>query len=213
MSGTDRPGERLKVLGLTGSIGMGKSTAAGFFRDAGVPVFDADATVRALQAPGGAALPAVEAAFPGVVVDGVLDRAALSRRVFADDAARRKLESILHPMVGEARARFFEDAARAHAPLVVLDVPLLFETGGDGACDRVAVVSAPLDVQRDRVMARPGMTEAVFEQVLATQMPDRDKRARADYVIRTGDGFAPTRRKVNAIIADMSGEKDGSPHA
>jgi dephospho-CoA kinase len=174
----------MKIIGLTGGIGMGKSHAAAAFRRAGVPVFDADAAVHALQGRGGRALPAIGAAFPGVVRDGVLDRGALRARVLADGAALRVLEGVMHPLVRRAQARFL---ARARgAPVVVLDVPLLFETGGDERVDHVVVVSAPAAVQRARVRARRRMSEAEIERVIALQMPDAEKRARADTVIRTG---------------------------
>lgn len=187
------------VLGLTGSIGMGKSTVAAMFRRLRVPVFDADAAVHALQAPGGAALPAIEAAFPGTVVAGVLDRAALGARVFGDDAALRTLEGIVHPRVAAARAGFLRRHRRA--ALVVLDIPLLFEGGGADACDLVAVVSAPADVQRARVLARPGMTEAKLAAILAAQMPDAEKRARAEFVIDTSQGLSAARAQVDSVLA------------
>lgn len=190
-------GRRPFLLGLTGSIGMGKSTVAAMFAAERVPVFDADATVRALQEPGGAALVAIEALFPGTTGPDGLDRAALGARVFGDRAALRRLEAVMHPMVGRVRARFMKRHARAR--LLVLDVPLLFETGGDRACDSVAVVSAPARVQRARVLARPGMTLAKFAAILAQQMPDSHKRARADLLILTGRGQRVTRARVRAI--------------
>ncbi len=199
--------DRPRILGLTGSIGMGKSTVAAMFRDSGVPVFDADAVVHALQGPGGALLPAIEAAFPGTTgVDGV-DRPALRAAIFGDDARRRRLESIVHPAVAAERRAFL--AAHAAAALVVLDVPLLFETGGDAACDAVAVVSAPAAVQRARVLARPGMTEAVFAAIRATQLPDAEKRARATHVIDTGTALAATRGQVAALVACMGAGEGG----
>ena len=187
------------VLGLTGSIGMGKSTVAAMFAREGLPVFDADAAVRALQGPGGKALPAIEAAFPGVTGPAGLDRPALATRVFGDPAALRRLEAIMHPLVAATRARFLRRHARAR--VVVLDIPLLLETGGDRACDAVAVVSAPARVQRARVLARPGMSPAKFVAILAQQMSDAAKRARADYVIPTGRGRPLTRAAVRAIAA------------
>lgn len=187
------------VLGLTGSIGMGKSTVAAMFRRLRVPVFDADATVHALQAPGGAALAAIAAAFPGVVVAGVLDRPALGASVFGDTARLRTLEAIVHPLVAAARARFL--TRYRTRPLVVLDVPLLFERGGVEQCDLVAVVSAPADVQRARVLARSGMTPAKYDAILARQTPDAEKRARADIVIPTGGSIIATWRAVKAIVA------------
>jgi len=190
------------VLGLTGSIGMGKSTVATMFRRLRVPVFDADSIVHTMQAPGGAALPAIESAFPGVITGGVLDRAVLGTRVFGDDSALRTLEAIIHPLVGAARTRFLRRYRRR--PLVVLDVPLLFERGGADVCDAVAVVSAPADVQRTRVLARPGMTGDKLDAILARQMPDADKRARADVVIPTGGSLAATRRVVATLVSALT---------
>ncbi len=197
------------VLGLTGSIGMGKSTTAGMFRDAGVPVFDADAAVHALY--GGAAVPAIEAAFPGTTNHGTVDRELLRRRVLDDAAGLRRLEAIVHPMVRAQRAAFLLAAERQGARLAVLDIPLLFETGADGAVDAVAVVSAPEAVQKARVMARPGMTEARFSAILAQQVPDAEKRARARFVIDTGRGLEPARAEVRRIIATLS--EDGGAAA
>ena len=191
------------VLGLTGSIGMGKSAVAAMFARAGVPVFDADAEVRALQGPGGELAPAIEAGFPGSTgPQGVL-REALGAQVFADPAALARLEAIVHPVVGKLRAEFL--AAQADAPLVVLDIPLLLEKGGHAAVDRIAVVSAPPEVQRARVLARRGMTPEKFARILALQVPDAEKRARADYVIDTGASFEETEAAVLALIADLSG--------
>ncbi len=195
------------ILGLTGSIGMGKSTVAAMFRDAGVAVFDADATVHALQAPGGGLLPAIETAFPGTTSPAGLDRPALRQAIFGDDTARTRLEAIVHPAVATQRQAFL--AAHAAEPLVVLDVPLLFETGGDRACDRVAVVSADPAIQRARALSRPGMTPATFDAILATQMPDDDKRARADYVIDTGMPLDATRAQVVALIACLAVAEGG----
>lgn len=193
------------VIGLTGSIGMGKSTVAGMFRRLRVPVFDADATVHALQAPGGAALPAIEAAFPGTTSGEGLDRAKLGATVFGDAAALKRLEAIVHPMVGAAQATFL--ARYGRKPLVVLDIPLLFERGGSDKVDVVVVVSAPLAVQRARVLARPGMTPAKFEAILKQQLPDAEKRARADVVIPTGDGWHPTWRAVRALVTCLDESK------
>ncbi len=180
----------MKVVGLTGGIGMGKSFVAGVFRREGVAVFDADAAVHRLQARGGAALPAISRAFPGVVAwdegGGVLDRAALRAIVLGDAAARRRLEAIVHPLVRAAQRRFVAQARKAGRPMVVLDVPLLLETGGDAGVDSVVVVSAPPDVQRARVRARRRMSDAQVSAMIALQMPDAQKRARADYVVRTG---------------------------
>jgi dephospho-CoA kinase len=189
------------VLGLTGSIGMGKSAVAAMLRDAGVPVFDADAQVHRLQGPGGALLPAIEAAFPGVTGPQGVDRGALGALVFGDPAALARLEAIVHPAVADARAAFL--AAHVDAPLVVFDIPLLFEKGHEAGLDAVAVVSAPATVQRARVLARPGMTAEKFERILALQVPDADKRARADYVIDTGLPLAETARVVNDLVATL----------
>jgi dephospho-CoA kinase len=174
------------ILGLTGSIGMGKSTAAGMFRLLGIPVHDADATVHALLARGGAAVPAVEASFPGVVRAGAVERPLLGARVFGDRQALRRLEAILHPLVRQSSTAFLRQAARRQEPLVVLDIPLLFETGGERLCDAVVVVSAPVFLQRQRVLRRPGMTAARLEAIMAQQITDREKRRRADYVVNTG---------------------------
>lgn len=195
------------ILGLTGSIGMGKSTVAAMFRDLGVPVFDADAAVHALQGSGGALLPAIEGAFPGTTGPGGIDRAALRDRIFNDPAARQRLEAIVHPAVAAERHRFL--ARHADAPLVVLDVPLLFETGGDAACDAVAVVTAAPEVQRARVLARPAMTESAFAAILAAQLPDAEKRARATHLIHTDTTLAATRARVAALIACMGRHEGG----
>lgn len=192
------------LLGLTGSIGMGKSTVARFFRDEGVPVYDADAAVHALYADGGAAVGPVGAAFPSAIADGAVDRERLSRLVLNDADALKRLESIVHPLVGAAQMQFLEDARRAGAPVVVLDIPLLFEKGGEKRVDVVAVVSAPADVQRARVLARPGMTVEKFEAILAKQTPDPDKRARADFVIETGGSFDDTRAQVRAVLKALA---------
>ncbi|MDG5488657.1 dephospho-CoA kinase [Sphingomonas sp. BGYR3] len=201
MTSSRRPGPL--ILGLTGSIGMGKSTVAAMFRDQGVPVFDADAAVHVLQGPGGAILPAIEAAFPGTTGPGGVDRALLGATVFGNDDAMRRLEGIVHPAVAAERRAFL--AAHAHAPLVVLDIPLLFETGGESQVDLVAVVSAPAPVQRARVLARPGMTPEKFDAILSRQMPDAEKRVRADHLIPTGGTLAETSDAVRALIACLSG--------
>lgn len=193
------------VLGLTGSIGMGKSETARMFRRERVPVFDADATVHKLMARGGAAVAAIDAAFPGVIRDGTVDRVALGARVFKDPAALRHLESILHPRVRDAEMAFRHRAAMRRLPLVVIDVPLLFETAGEDRCDFVAVVSAPAHVQRARVLARPGMTRDRLADVLAKQMPDREKRRRADFVIQTGLGKRHALMTVRHIIRTLTG--------
>ena len=190
------------VLGLTGSIGMGKSTVATMFRDAGVPVFDADAEVRTLQGPRSPLLPPIEAAFPGSTgADGVF-REALGGQVFGNPAALARLEAIIHPAVGERRSLFLKQNRRA--PLVVFDIPLLFEKGGHSAVDLIAVVSAPAEVQRERVLARSGMTPQKFARILALQTPDAEKRALADYVIDTGTSLAETKREVTDLIARLA---------
>lgn len=186
------------ILGLTGSIGMGKSTVAGMLRDCGVPVFDADAEVRAMQAAGGSALPAIEAAFPGTTGPEGLDRMALGQAVFNDRDALARLEAIMHPRVRDAQAAFM--AGHVAEPIVALDVPLLFEKGGWKGVSATMVVSAPAEIQRARVLARPGMTPAKFEQILATQLPDAEKRARADFVVDTGTSLDDTRRAVRRIV-------------
>lgn len=188
------------ILGLTGSIGMGKSTTAAMFEAEGVPVYDSDAAVHALYAAGGAAVAPVEAAFPGVVVDGAIDRARLSARVVGNPEALAKLEAIVHPLVGAHRIGFFEKAQAEGRDIVVLDVPLLFETGGQKSVDKVVVVSAPPEVQRARVLARPEMTPEKFEAILARQLPDAEKRARADFVIDTGQGVEHARAQVRDLL-------------
>jgi dephospho-CoA kinase len=191
------------VVGLTGSIGMGKSTTAQMFVDEGVPVYDSDAAVHALYASGGAAVAPVQAAFPGVVVDGAIDRARLSAAVMGNSEALAVLESIVHPLVGAHRIGFFEAAQAQGADIVVLDIPLLYETGGEKKVDEVVVVSAPADVQRRRVLARPGMDPAKFEAILARQMPDAEKRALADFVIDTGQGLDAARDQVRDILTRL----------
>ncbi len=191
------------VLGLTGSIGMGKSTSAGFFRKAGVPVYDSDAAVHALYA--GRAAPLVEAAFPGVVVDGAVDRQRLGERVLGDGQALARLEAIVHPLVREEEKAFLDEARRNGAPLVVLDIPLLFETGAEARCDAVVVVSAPAEVQRARVLARPGMTVERFERIHVKQLPDAEKRRRADFVVDSSKGLDEAEAQVRDIIAAVAG--------
>jgi len=192
------------VLGLTGSIGMGKSETARMFRELGVPVYDADQAVHDLYDRGGAGVAPIEAAFPGTVVDGAVDREKLSKRVLNDEAVFRKLEEIIHPLVGEDQRKFMERVAAAAAPLVVLDIPLLFEGGGNRRCDAVAVVSAPADVQRERVLARPGMSEEKLKGILARQTPDAEKRERADYVIDTSRGLEDAARQVAEIVRALT---------
>jgi dephospho-CoA kinase len=204
-----RPGRRLRVIGLTGGIGMGKSTAAAAFRRAHVPVFDADATVHALQAPHGRALPAIAAAFPGTVHDGVLDRAALRRAVLdpatggASRTAMQRLEAIMHPLVREAETAFLSRARRAGARIAVLDIPLLLETGADSRVDIVLVVSAPSSVQVQRVRRRRAMTEEQMKAVFARQMPDKEKRRRADVVVRTGLSRHYAQRRLRRLMLDL----------
>jgi dephospho-CoA kinase len=187
------------LLGLTGSIGMGKSTVAAMIRAAGVPVFDADATVHRLQGPSGPLLPAIEAAFPGTTGAGGVDRGALGRAVFGDRAALRRLEAIVHPAVARARQDFVR-RHRAHR-IVVDDVPLLFETGGERRVDAIVVVSAPAWMQRRRVLARPGMSQARFAAILAHQVPDAEKRRRADFVIPTGLTRLGTQARISTLLA------------
>lgn len=186
------------VLGLTGSIGMGKSTTAKMFAEESVPVHDADATVHELYA--GKAAPLIEKAFPGSVRDGAVDRAELGKQVVGNPDAMKRLEAIVHPLVREAEMGFLEKARIEDCPLVLLDIPLLFETGGDGRVDYVVVVTAPPEVQRERVMARPGMTEERFEALLARQMPDAEKCRRADFLIDTSLGLEAARAKVRDIV-------------
>ena len=187
------------VLGLTGSIGMGKSTVAKMFAEEGVPVFDADAEVHRLQGPEGALVAAIEARFPGTTGSGGVDRGALAERVLGEPAALRALEALIHPAVARERQAFL--AGNAAAPLVVLDIPLLFEAGGAEQVDRIAVVSAPAEVQRERVLAREGMTAGKLDRILARQLPDAEKRERADFVIPTGGSLDETRRAVRRILA------------
>ena len=196
------------VLGLTGSIGMGKSATAGLFRQAGIPVHDSDAAVHRLYEADGAAARAIGAAFPGTLApDGAVDRRRLGARVLDDAEAMRRLEGLVHPLVAAESRAFL--AAHEDAPLVVLDIPLLFETGGEARCDAVLVVSAPEAVQRARVLARPGMSESAFQAILARQMPDGEKRARADFTIDTGLGFAHAKAEVARIVAELTGGQRG----
>lgn len=197
------------VLGLTGSIGMGKSTAAKMFAEAGVPVHDSDEAVHRLYA--GKAAPLVEAAFPGTVVDGAVDRTLLAGQVLGNAVALKKLEAIVHPLVRADADAFVARHRAAKAPLVVLDIPLLFETGGRARVDKVAVVSAPADIQRQRVLARPGMSAAKLAAILAKQTPDVEKRQQADFVIDTSGGFDVTRAEVEKIVAELVGDKAGRP--
>jgi dephospho-CoA kinase len=193
------------ILGLTGSLGMGKSTTAGFFAEAGVPVHDADAIVHRLYE--GEAVAPIEAAFPGTTASGKVDRAKLAARVVDDAAALKRLEAIVHPMVSAAKQRFLAQAQAQGAQVVVLDIPLLFETGGDQRVDATVVVSAPADIQRRRVLERPGMTAEKLDALLARQLPDAEKRRRADFVVDTSRGFEAARDQVREIlraVANMS---------
>ncbi|MEO0030642.1 MAG: hypothetical protein RIS94_400 [Pseudomonadota bacterium] len=193
------------ILGLTGSIGMGKSAVALMLREMGVPVFDADAAVHHLQGPGGELLSAIEAAFPGTTGPEGVKRQDLGKQVFGDPAALKRLEDIVHPAVARMREAFLIEHARE--PLVVFDIPLLFEKGHNGTLDAVAVVSAPAAVQRSRVLARPGMTAEKFAQILALQVPDAEKRVRADHVIDTGVTLAETERAVQALVKTIRAKK------
>lgn len=187
------------VIGLSGSIGMGKSTASAMFRRMGVPVYDSDASVHVVLGAGGAAVKPIDEAFPGVVVDGAVDRDALGKRVFGDDAALKTLESIVHPLVRRMQDDFLKRCAGRRAPLTVLDIPLLFEVRLDVRCDFLVVVSAPAFIQAARVLARPGMTREKFDGILARQMPDAEKRRRADFVVPSGRGKAETLRRLTRI--------------
>ena len=189
------------ILGLTGSIGMGKSTTAKLFAEAGVPVYDADATVHQLYE--GEAAPAIEAAFPGTTADGKVDRQKLSARVVHDPAAMKQLEQIVHPMLGASRQKFFEDAERTGAPVTVVDVPLLYETGGEKRVDAVVVVTTSPENQRARIMARGTMTSEALDSILARQLPDAEKRKRADFVVDTSHGLDPVRAQIRDILQQV----------
>lgn len=189
------------IIGLTGSIGMGKSTVAAMFESAGVPLFDADAEVRAMQGPGGSLNDAIEAAFPGSTGPEGVDRDALGKLVFADPDKLAALEAIVHPAVAHKRVDFLEQ--NAAEPLILFDIPLLFERGGDAGVDVVVVVSAPAEVQRERVLARPGMTVEKFEHILGLQTPDAEKRERADHIIDTGTTLEATKAQVAALIVQL----------
>jgi len=189
------------ILGLTGSIGMGKSTTAKLFAEAGVPVYDADATVHQIYQ--GEAAPAIEAAFPGTTVDGKVDRAKLSAKVVHDPEAIRKLESIVHPMLRSYHQKFLEDAERSGVPVAVVDVPLLFETGGNKRVDAVVVVTTSPELQRERILARGTMTSEALESILARQMPDAQKRERADFVVDTSHGLDPVRAQIRDILEQV----------
>jgi dephospho-CoA kinase len=190
------------VIGLTGSIGMGKSTTARFFAEAGVPVHDADATVHRLYE--GEAAPAIEAAFPGSTTGGKVDRARLAALVLGDKAALRQLEAVVHPLVREAEIKFLAQAERAGAPVAVLDIPLLFETGGQERVDAVVTVSAPPEIQRARLLERPGMTDEKLETLIANQLPDPEKRRRADFIVDSSQGFDAARAQVADILRQVA---------
>lgn len=190
------------VLGLTGSIGMGKSTTAKLFAEAGVPVYDADAAVHALYR--GEAVPLIEKAFPGTTGNGVVDRNKLSAQVVNDPAAMKRLEAIVHPLVRAQEYKFLRAAEATGAAVAVLDIPLLFETGGDKRVDAVLVVSAPPEIQRARILAREGMTEHRLDALLARQMPDAEKRARADFVVDTSRGLDPVREAIRDILDEVA---------
>ncbi len=198
------------IVGLTGSIGMGKTETAKMFARLGVPVYDADAAVYALYAKGGAAVAAIEDTFPGTVADGAVDRAALMQRLRGDEAAFKRLEAIVHPLVLEARWTFLEEAVAHGEKVVVLDIPLLFETGGGKDMDAIIVVSAPAEVQRKRVLGRPGMSVEKFEAILARQVPDAEKRAKADFIIETDKGLEQAFQDVKTITAALYERADGN---
>ena len=191
----------MRILGLTGSIGMGKSTTAKLFTEAGVPVYDADAAVHKIYE--GEAAPAIEAAFPGTTVDGKVDRAKLSAKVVHDQAAIKQLEQIVHPMLGASRKKFLDEAEASGAPVVVMDIPLLFETGGEKRVDAVVVVSTDPATQRERILARGTMTNEALDGILARQLPDAEKRKRADFVVDTSHGLEPVRTAIRDILAEV----------
>ena len=190
------------ILGLTGSIGMGKSTTAKLFAEAGVPVYDADATVHRLYE--GEAVSSIEAAFPGTTANGKVDRARLSEQVVHDQAAMKRLEQIVHPMLGASRPKFLHDAEQSGAPVVVVDVPLLFETGGEKRVDAVVVVTTSPEIQRQRILARDNMTGEKLDAILARQLPDAEKRKRADFVVDTSHGLNPVRARIRDILIEAA---------
>jgi dephospho-CoA kinase len=190
------------ILGLTGSIGMGKSTTAKLFAEAGVPVYDADATVHTLYE--GEAVPAIEAAFPGTTANGKVDRNKLSARVVHDPVAMKRLEGIVHPMLGASRQKFLRDAEQSGAPVAVVDVPLLYETGGEKRVDAVVVVTATLEIQHQRILARDNMTGEKLNAILARQLPDAEKRKRADFVVDTSHGLDPVRARIRDILVEAA---------
>jgi dephospho-CoA kinase len=189
------------ILGLTGSIGMGKSTTAKLFAEAGVPVYDADAAVHKIYE--GEAAPAIEAAFPGTTADGKVDRVKLSAQVLHNPAAIKQLEQIVHPMLGASRQKFLDEAERSGAPVAVVDVPLLFETGGEKRVDAVVVVTTSPEAQRERILARDNMTGEKLDAILARQLPDAEKRKRADFVVDTSHGLDPVRARIRDILAEV----------
>jgi dephospho-CoA kinase len=189
----------MRILALTGSIGMGKSTTAKMFAEAGVPVYDADAAVHKIYE--GEAAPAIEAAFPGTTANGKVDRAKLSAKVVHNQAAIKQLEQIVHPMLGASRKKFLDDAERSGAPVVVMDIPLLFETGGEKRVDAVVVVTTSPENQRERILARGTMTSEALDGILARQLPDAEKRKRADFVVDTSHGLDPVRERIRDILA------------
>jgi dephospho-CoA kinase len=191
----------MRILGLTGSIGMGKSTTAKLFMEAGVPVYDADAAVHKIYE--GEAVPAVEAAFPGTTAGGKVDRAKLSARVVKDPAAIKQLEQIVHPMLGASRQKFLAEAEQSGAPVVVMDIPLLYETGGEKRVDAVVVVSTSAEAQRERILARGTMTNEALDAILARQLPDPEKRERADFVVDTSHGLDPVRAQIRDILREV----------
>lgn len=191
------------ILGLTGSIGMGKTTTAEMFRSEGCPVFDADAVVHDLYAAGGEAVPLIRAVFPDAIENSAINRKVLGQHMRADPLNLEVLESFIHPMVGQKRQEFFDEAVAQKADIVVMDVPLLFETGGDAYVSKIVVVTAPSKIQRQRVLERPGMTEALFETLLARQMPDSEKRKRADFLIFTDKGLDAARKQVKTIVSTL----------
>lgn len=197
------------LIGLTGSIGMGKSQTASLFREEGVPVYDADAAVHALYEKGGAAVAPIGELVPEAIVDGAVDRTILGSHVLQDGDKLKALEAIVHPLAGQSQMRFLTEAVAAGADLAVLDIPLLYETGGDGFVDSVVVVSAPEALQRERVLARPGMSEAKLNDILAKQMPDADKRARADFIVDSSISVADAHAQVRAILKALHG-RDGT---
>jgi dephospho-CoA kinase len=194
------------LIGLTGSIGMGKSETAKMFKALGLPVYDADAAVHALYAAGGAAVEPIENAFPGVTRDGAIDREELSKRVLGQPEALKRLEGIIHPLVGISQLAFLQDAEKSGAKMVVLDIPLIFETGGEDRVDVTVVVSAPAEIQRARVLARPGMKLEKFEAILAKQVPDAEKRARAHFIVDSSQGLDHAKEEVQEIIKALKGQ-------